>query len=139
MLFDIINKLTMKKIITLLLLIFSIASFSQTVEKTEDNNIYNTAGLNTKPEFPGGLDKLKSLVNESYLKTYPAEVKGKVYAIFIIEKDGSLSDVKILRGVDAVKAKELIRILENLPKWNPGKVKDQIVRVLYTVPLVIGK
>ncbi|QBZ97741.1 energy transducer TonB [Flavobacterium sangjuense] len=129
----------MKKIITLLLLFYSIANFSQTAEKVEDNNIYNVAGLNTKPEFPGGLDKLKSLVNESYLKTYPAEVKGKVYAIFVIEKDGSLSDVKILRGVDADKAKELIRILENLPKWNPGKVKDQIVRVLYTVPLVIGK
>jgi protein TonB len=129
----------MKKIITLLLLFYSIDSFSQTVEKVEDNNIYNTAGLNTKPEFPGGLDKLNSLVNESYLKTFPAEVKGRVYAIFVIEKDGSLSDVKILRGVDAVKAKELIRILENLPKWNPGKVKDQIVRVLYSIPLVIGK
>ncbi|MCF6130549.1 energy transducer TonB [Flavobacterium sp. AS60] len=129
----------MKKIITLLLLFYSIDNFSQTVKKVEDNNIYNTAGLNTKPEFPGGLDKLKSLVNESYLKTYPAEIKGKVYAIFVIEKDGSLSDVKILRGVDADKAKELIRILENLPKWNPGKIKDQIVRVLYTVQLVIGK
>ncbi|WP_333601318.1 energy transducer TonB [Flavobacterium sp.] len=129
----------MKKIIAGLVLFYSITSFSQSVEKKEDNNIYNLAGLDVKPEFPGGLDKLKALVNESYLKAgFQSEVKGKVYSIFVIEKDGSLSDVKILRGVDAVKAKELIRILKSLPPWNPGKQNGQIVRVLYALPLVIG-
>jgi len=133
------NKITMKKIIAGLVLFYSITSFSQSVEKKEDNNIYNLAGLDVKPEFPGGLDKLKALVNESYLKAgFQSEVKGKVYSIFVIEKDGSLSDVKILRGVDAVKAKELIRILKSLPPWNPGKQNGQIVRVLYALPLVIG-
>ena len=129
----------MKKIIILLILFYSITSFSQSVEKQEDNNIYNTAGLDVKPEFPGGLDKLKSLVNENYLKSeFASERKGKVYAMFVIEKDGSLSDVKILRGVDTDKAKVLIQILKNLPKWNPGKQNKQTVRVLYALPLVIG-
>lgn len=129
----------MKKTITLLLLIFSIDSFSQSVENQEDNNIYNTAGINTKPEFPGGIDKLKSLVNENYLKAgFQSEKKGKIYATFVIEKDGSLSDAKILRGVDTVKAAALIQILNSLPKWNPGKIKGKAVRVLYALPLVIG-
>lgn len=130
----------MKKIIVLLILFYSIDSFSQSVEKSEDTNIYNLAGIDVKPEFPEGLDKLNAIVNESYLKAgFESEVKGKVYALFVIEKDGSLSGVKILRGVDSVKAKAIIQILENLPKWNPGKQNGQIVRVLYTVQLVIGK
>lgn len=128
----------MKKLIALLLLFYCIDSFSQSTEKQEDNNIYNTAGLDVKPEFPGGLDKIKTLVNESYLKTFPAEIKGKVYSMFVVEKDGSLSDVKILRGVDADKAKELIRILSSLPKWIPGQQNGKIVRVLISLPLVIG-
>lgn len=129
----------MKKIITLLILFYSIDSFSQTVEKLEDNNIYAIAGIDVKPEFPGGLEKFNALVNESYLKgEFASEIKGKVYAIFVIEKDGSLSDIKILRGVDAAKAKEIIRILKSLPKWNPGKQNGQIVRVHYALPLVIG-
>ena len=130
----------MKKIIVLLVLFYSVDSFSQSTEKTEDNNIYSVSGIDVKPEFPEGLDKLKSLVNESYLKAgFESEVKGKVYALFVIEKDGSLSGVKILRGVDSVKAKAIIQILENLPKWNPGKQNGKIVRVLYTVQLLIGK
>lgn len=134
-----INKFTMKKIIALLILLYSIDIFSQSAENQEDNNIYAIAGIDVKPEFPGGLEKLNALVNESYLKgEFASEIKGKVYAIFVVEKDGSLSDVKILRGVDAAKAKEIIRILKSLPKWNPGKQNGTIVRVMYALPLVIG-
>lgn len=130
----------MKKIIVLLLLFCSINSFSQTIEKQDDTNIYALAGIDVKPEFPEGLDKLNVLVNERYLKSgFPSEIKGKVYALFVIEKDGSLTDVKILRGVDSAKAKVLIQILESLPKWNPGKQNGKTVRVLYALPLVIGK
>lgn len=129
----------MKKIIALLILLYSIDIFSQSAENQEDNNIYAIAGIDVKPEFPGGLEKLNALVNESYLKgEFASEIKGKVYAIFVVEKDGSLSDVKILRGVDAAKAKEIIRILKSLPKWNPGKQNGTIVRVMYALPLVIG-
>lgn len=129
----------MKKVIALLMLFYSISNFSQSAEKSEDNNIYNTAGLDVKPEFPEGLEKLNALVNESYLKAgFASEIKGKVISMFIIEKDGSLSDVKILRGVDTVKAAALIKILKNLPKWNPGKQNGKNVRTLYSLPLVIG-
>jgi protein TonB len=120
------------------MLFYSINNFSQSNEKTEDNNIYSLTGIDVKPEFPGGMEKLNALVNEHYLQVFKSEIKGKVYSIFVVEKDGSLSDIKILRGVDLPKAKELIRILKDLPKWNPGKQNGKIVRVMYALPMVIG-
>ncbi|RTY90627.1 energy transducer TonB [Flavobacterium sp. GT3R68] len=129
----------MKKIMVLLVLMYSIAHFSQSAEQKEDTNIYAIAGIDVKPEFPGGLDKLKSLIDESYLKAgFESHVKEKVFSMFVIEKDGSLTDIKIVRGLDPVKIKELLRILKSLPKWNPGKKNGQIVRVLYPLPLMIG-
>ena len=129
----------MKIIIALVVLFYSVDNFTQSAEQQEDNTIYALAGIDVKPEFPEGLEKLNALVNESYLKgEFASEIKGKVNALFVIEKDGSLSDVKILRGVDAAKAKELIRILKSFPKWNPGKQNGTIVRVMYVLPLVIG-
>lgn len=129
----------MKKIIVLLVLFYSIDNFSQNTEK-QDNNIYAMAGIDVKPEFAGGLDKLNSLVNETYLKAgFESKIKEKVIALFVVEKDGSLSDIKILRGVDSAKSEELIRILKSLPNWNPGKKNGQIVRVLYPLSLLIGK
>jgi protein TonB len=129
----------MKDIFVLLMLFYSIDSFSQIIPEQEDNTIYNTAGIDVKPEFPGGLDKLILYVNESYFKIFPSEVKGKVYLIFVVEKDGSLSGIKLLRGIDPHKAKELIRIVQNSPKWSPGKQNGQTVRVLYTVTITIGQ
>ena len=143
---------TMKKIIALLILFYSIDSFSQSFEKHDDNLIYNMAGLNVKPEFPEGLLKLNSDINENLRKVgfgtetekktrantrVKEKPKTKIYTMFVVEKDGSLSDIKVLGKVDSRKAEELIRILKNLPKWNPGKQNGIIVRVLY--PLTIDR
>ena len=141
----------MKKIIALLILFYSIDSFSQSIEKNDDNLIYDMTGLNVKPEFPEGLVKLNSYINENLLKVgFGAESesktrvnarvkekpKTKIYTMFVVEKDGPLSDIKVLGKVDTRKAEELIRILKNLPKWNPGKQNEIIVRVLYPLTVV---
>ncbi|MFM2213940.1 MAG: hypothetical protein RL427_1203, partial [Bacteroidota bacterium] len=104
----------MKKIMVLLVLLCTVQGFAQEVAPKEDMNIYNLAALKVKPEFPGGIKALNALVNERYLKSgFASEVKGRVYAIFVVEKDGSLSDIKILRGLDLEKAKTLISILKD--------------------------
>jgi len=141
----------MKKIIALLILFYSIDSFSQSTEKHEDNLIYDMSGLNVKPEFPEGLVKLNSYINENLRKVgfgieketktrantkVKEKPKTKIYTLFVVEKDGSLSDIKVLGKVDAHKAEELIRILKNLPKWNPGKQNGIIVRVLYSLTVI---
>ena len=130
----------MKKIILLLILHLAIAVSSQNNEKRDNSPVYDIAGIDIKPEFPGGLVSLNALVNESYLKAgFESEVKGKMNFMFVIEKDGSLTDIKILRNVDLPKTKALIQIMENLPKWNPGKQNKQIVRVRCALSLMIGK
>ncbi|MND91793.1 Gram-negative bacterial tonB protein [compost metagenome] len=65
-------------------------------------------------------------------------LKGRIYATFIIEKDGSLSDIKILRDLGYETGSEAIRVIKLFPKWSPGKQNNKIVRVLYSIPMTIN-
>lgn len=62
-------------------------------------------------------------------------IYGKVYIQFVVEKDGSVSNVKVARGVDASLDKEAVRVIESMPKWKPGKQRNKPVRVAYTMPI----
>lgn len=129
----------MKKIITLLVLLYSISNFSQSGEKQVDNTVYAINGIDVKPEFPGGAEKLNALVNESYKKAgFSSGKKEMVYLIFVVEKDGSLGDLKMLKNASKINANGLIEILKSLPKWNPGKQNGTIVRTHFVLPLEIG-
>lgn len=90
------------------------------------------------PEFPGGNRALAKYLGDNV--KYPevaAEtgVKGKVIVSFVVNKDGSICDVKILRGVDPALDQEAIRLVSNMPRWKPGKQGDRTVRVSYRVPI----
>lgn len=109
-------------------------------EKVEDEieeTIYNTAGLDVKPEFPGGISKFQDFVDKKF-KIDEKDLSGKIYATFIVEKDGSLSDIKILRDLGYGTGKELIRVLKLSPKWKPGLQNGQKVRCLYAIPYRIN-
>lgn len=62
-------------------------------------------------------------------------ITGKVFIQFVIEKDGSISNIKVLRSVDASLDKEAVRVIQSMPKWKPGKQRKQTVRVSYTLPI----
>lgn len=62
-------------------------------------------------------------------------IQGKVYIQFVIEKDGSITDVKVVRGVDSSLDKEASRVINMMPKWKPGKQRGKPVRVSYTLPI----
>lgn len=62
-------------------------------------------------------------------------IQGKVYVQFIIEKDGSITDIKIQKGIDPSLDKEALRVVETMPAWKPGKQRGQVVRVAYTLPI----
>jgi protein TonB len=129
----------MKKTFLLFFVLLCATSFSQNLEKQEDNNIYNLAGIDVKPAYPDGLKQLNAYVNENYKKAgFESERKGKIYTLFVVEKDGSLSDIKLLRGLDLEKSKVIIQILKSCPKWKPGQQNGRLVRVLYTLPLELG-
>ncbi|WP_051951477.1 energy transducer TonB [Flavobacterium sp. ASV13] len=107
------------------------------ITQKDDNAVYNTAGIEVKPEFPGGYEAMNAFIKQNF-KSPEEDLKGKIYATFIIEKDGSLSDIKILRDLGHETSAEAIRVLKLFPKWSPGKQNDKIVRVLYSIPMIIN-
>jgi len=90
------------------------------------------------PEFPGGELALRKYISLSI--RYPKiaqdnSIQGKVYVNFVVNGDGSVSDAKVARSVDPSLDKEALRVVNNLPKWKPGKQRGKPARVLYTVPI----
>ena len=103
----------------------------------EDNQIYNTAGIEVKPDFPGGIEKFYKFVGNNYQTPEEEGLKGKVYVTFVVEKDGSLTDIKVIRDIGYGTGKEAIRVLKKCPKWKPGEQNGKTVRVLYSLPITI--
>ncbi|WP_426064539.1 M56 family metallopeptidase [Flavobacterium sp. DSP2-3-1] len=111
-------------------------SKNQFVQKGE-NEVYNTAGITEKPEFPGGIMEFYKFVGNNFKTPSQPNLKGKVYITFIIEKDGSLSDIKNIRDIGFGTGDEAIRVLKICPKWIPGKLNGVPVRVMYSLPITI--
>ncbi len=90
------------------------------------------------PEFPGGEEALYKYLAGNI--TYPqmakeSGIQGRVYVTFIVEQDGSISDVRVLRGIGGGCDEESIRVVKAMPKWKPGKQRGKPVRVQYNLPV----
>ena len=90
------------------------------------------------PEFPGGDLGLMKFIQKNV--RYPAIAKeynitGKVYVSFIVDKQGNVTNVKIVRGVDKNLDAEAVRVVSSLPKYKPGKQRGKAVRVMFTIPI----
>lgn len=110
---------------------------SDTKQVTEDSNEIFTA-VEHSAEFPGGIQKFYDYLGKQI--KYPAaarenNVQGKVYMTFVVEKDGSLTDIKVMRGIGSGCDEEAIRVLKASPKWKPGEQNGRTVRQQYTVPI----
>ena len=91
------------------------------------------------PSFPGGNGALMSYLNGNTKYPVVAQengVQGRVIVSFVVERDGSISDVKVARSVDPSLDREAQRVVKSMPKWKPGKQNGSAVRVKYTVPVV---
>ena len=91
------------------------------------------------PSFPGGQGALMSFLSSNIKYPVVAQengVQGRVIVGFVVEKDGSISDVKVMRSVDPSLDREAQRVVKSMPKWKPGKQNGSAVRVKYTVPVV---
>ncbi len=102
----------------------------------EDNNIYNTAGIEVKPDFPGGIQKFYNYISNNF-RFEEEGVSGRVIVTFVVEKDGSLTDIKVVRDIGFGSGAEAIRVLKRSPKWIPGEQNGKKVRVLYSLPISI--
>jgi protein TonB len=90
------------------------------------------------PEFPGGMGKLMAYLGNNI--KYPplareSGIQGRVFINFVVEPDGKISNVKVLRGIGGGCDEEAIRVVEAMPKWKPGMQRGKPVRVSYNLPV----
>ena len=103
----------------------------------DDTKIYSTAGIEQKPEFPGGMANFYKFVGNNYKAPEEEGLKGKVFVTFVVEKDGSLTDIKVVRDIGFGTGAEAIRVLKKSPKWAPGEQNGKKVRVQFSLPITI--
>ena len=113
------------------------ANAQKTVVSQSNQSVYDQ--VEQMPEFPGGMPAMIE-----YLQTnikYPKDavkqnVGGRVMVMFVVEADGSLSNVRVARKVFPSLDSEAVRVVKAMPKWKPGKEKGRPVRVNFTLPVV---
>ncbi|MDZ7935877.1 MAG: TonB family protein [Emticicia sp.] len=113
---------------------------TKTVEPIKEKSIADEVytKVSESPAFPGGVKEMYPFIAKN-LK-YPEEakrnnIKGKVFIKFIVRKDGSISDISILQGIGYGCEEEAMRIIEMMPKWNPGKQNGVPVNTYFTMPI----
>ena len=104
--------------------------------KEEENKVFDV--VEQMPSYPGGMGALMQYLS-SHIK-YPAiaeenGIQGRVICTFVVERDGSITDVRIAKSVDPSLDKEAMRVVSSMPRWIPGKQNGSAVRVKYTLPV----
>lgn len=113
-----------------------IAQYQQAEKEDEESQVFYI--VEDMPEFPGGeLALRKFLANAIKYPVIAQEngIEGKVYVSFVVNKDGYVSDARIIRSVDPSLDKEALRVVNSLPVWKPGKQRGKPVRVAFSVPI----
>ena len=130
----------MKKfIIMALMAVFGLTTVSaqKTVVAKKNQKVFDV--VEQMPEYPGGQAALIEYISNNV--KYPDDaakkkVEGKVFVTFVVDTDGKITDVSLLRKVFPSLDAEAIRVISGMPNWIPGKQKGQVVRVKYTVPII---
>ena len=104
--------------------------------KEEENKVFDV--VEEQPSFPGGQSALMQWLSDNI--KYPViaaenAVQGRVIVQFVVSKTGSISDVKVVRGVDPSLDREAVRVVSQMPKWTPGRQNGTTVNVRYTLPV----
>ena len=105
-------------------------------EEVQEAEIFTV--VESMPEFPGGQGKLMQYLAKNI--EYPqiareSGIQGRVFVTFVVEKDGSVTDVRVLRGIGGGCDEEAVRVVKSMPKWVPGKQRGKPVRVQFNLPV----
>ncbi len=130
----------MKKfIIMALMAVFGLTTVSaqKTVVAKKNQKVFDI--VEQMPEYPGGQAALFEFISKNV--KYPDDavkkkVEGKVFVTFVVDTDGKITDVSLMRKVFPSLDAEAVRVISAMPNWIPGKQKGQVVRVKYTVPIM---
>jgi protein TonB len=112
------------------------APVQQDEEVVEEAEIFLV--VESMPTFPGGEEKIYKYLADNL--RYPemareAGIQGRVFVTFVVERDGSITDVRVLRGIGGGCDEEAVRVVENMPVWSPGKQRGIPVRVQFNLPI----
>ena len=129
------KNVSLKVALMMLVLLFS---FMTSTAQTKKNDMVFDV-VEVMPQFPGGQIAMLKYIMENI--KYPEQamkegIQGRVAVRFIVEKDGSISDVKPILSVHPLLNKEAVRVVESMPKWTPGKQNGKPVRVRFNLPVM---
>ena len=136
--------MAMRTLIALMMVVFSTMSVSVAMAdrhttKETDEVFWDIYYIPPQPEFPGGQEALMEWIEQN--KVYPQEaidkgIEGRVVVKFTIEEDGTVTNGKIVRGVDPLLDNEALRLVSIMPKWKPARLDDKDIRTFYTLPVL---
>lgn len=129
------KNVSLKVALMMLVLLFS---FMTSTAQTKKNDMVFDV-VEVMPQYPGGPIAMLKYIMENI--KYPEQamkkgIQGRVTVRFIVEKDGSISDVRPVLSVHPLLNKEAVRVVESMPKWSPGKQNGKPVRVRFNVPVM---
>ena len=139
-----VNAMIMKQLILFLsIFAFSLSASAQVGGETENSSGVAEETVEPRPDvlpqYPSGMKGLALFLSHNLKypeKAMAEKVEGTVALEFIVEKDGWISNIKVLRSVSEECDAEAVRVVSSSPKWVPGKQRDRAVNVTYTFPVV---
>ena len=135
---DIMRRFLLLVTVMLSVMSVSVAMADDPATKETDEVFWDIYYIPPQPEFPGGQLALMEWIKQNMV--YPQEaiakgIEGRVIVKFTIEEDGTVTNGKIVRGVDPLLDKEALRLVSIMPKWKPARLDDKDIRAIYNLPL----
>lgn len=123
--------------VTLMMLVLFFSFTTSTAQTKKNDMVFDV--VEVMPQYPGGQIAMLKYIMENI--KYPEQamkegIQGRVTVRFIVEKDGSISDVRPVLSVHPLLDKEAVRVVKSMPKWSPGKQNGKPVRVRFNVPVM---
>jgi protein TonB len=128
----------MKKSILLVIALFTIQLLqAQDQNNAVDQPIFETKDIDVQPDFPGGIENFYNFFYKNFKKPEVPDLIGKIFLAFVVETDGTLIDIRTLKDAGFGTGAEAEKVLQQSPKWIPGRKGGQRVRVNYILPIAI--
>jgi protein TonB len=124
-------------------LLLAIAFFSFQLMNAQEqtsqpqDSIYDYKNVDVKPEYPGGVEAFYKFIAKNFKAPEEEGLNGKIITTFVIEIDGSISDIKVLQDIGYGSGAEVLKVLTMSKKWIPAKLNNIPVRVIYQFPITI--
>lgn len=128
----------MKNYLILFFIFFSFQFIkAQEINSGVSDKIYNINEVDVKPDFPKGIKFFYSFIGNNFQPPTIAGLNGKVVVSYVVETDGTLSNLNVIEDMGYGTAEEALRVFRKCPKWIPGQLQGKLVRVINSIPITV--